>query len=83
MRDEADLVGPGKATFPAYGGGEGEEQEEAALIPTAGANTNIVHPAQDVSLVSPAAAAPQRRRQIALWQPPAPLWEQQRLLVGV
>jgi hypothetical protein len=34
--------------------GEGEEQEQAApLIPTAGVNTKIVHPAQDISLVSP------------------------------
>jgi hypothetical protein len=42
--------GGGKAaTFPAYG--EGEEGT-AALIPTAGANTSIVHPTHDISLVS-------------------------------
>ena len=70
LRDPAWSVGGtgggGKATFPAYGDGE---EGTAALIPTAGANTNIVHPTHDISLVSKQCIGPETgiRCLFALW----------------
>ena len=39
--------GPGKATFPAY-----EENKKPQLIATTGSSSKIIHPPEDISLVS-------------------------------
>lgn len=65
-----------RPTFPAYGGERnGEEAEKKpALIATAGANSRIVHPPEDISLEERRAAMPkyQANPPISSGQPPHP-----------